>query len=421
MRLGIVLLIDLLQFSLGASPVLAENRVALVIGNDLYSNLGPSEQLERARRDARAVGDRLEALGFAVIRVENATRQQMVDAVFDLAERLKPGDTALFYYAGHGVAIEGSNYLLPADIPAAGAGQESRIRNAAIGEADIIADVKAKGARIVILVLDACRNNPFRSLAGRSVGGERGLARVETASGVFSIYSAGFGESALDRLGETDSDPNSVFTRNFLEALSQPGLTLVQIAKRTQETVQNLAASVRHEQTPAYYDQIVGDIVLNRPALASTDPDAVPRRPSAPVPLPNQTPANMTLEQKAQAFMEARLVAAMGTPSDVFDYVLQNYATNVVYYGKETTRGAIAADKAKYFTKWPIRRYTLVPGTTNVSCDEVAQSCLLTGQTDYVVSNGTKTLSGRATIEVAASFLGGKVQVTVENGHLLSQ
>ena len=83
--------------------------------------------------------------------------------------------------------------------------------------------------------------------------------------------------------------------------------------------------------------------------------------------------------------MEARLVVAMGTPSDVTDYVLQNYATNVLYYGKETTRDAIAADKVKYFTKWPVRRYTLVPGTTHVTCDEVAQSCQLTGQTETIV------------------------------------
>jgi hypothetical protein len=83
------------------------------------------------------------------------------------------------------------------------------------------------------------------------------------SEGVFVVFSAGAKQTALDRLADDDASPNSVFTRYFAKELSTPGLTLVQIAKRTQSDVRQIAASVRHDQTPAYYDQIVGDVVLN--------------------------------------------------------------------------------------------------------------------------------------------------------------
>ena len=93
--------------------------------------------------------------------------------------------------------------------------------------------------------------------------------------GVFVIYSAGAKQTALDRLSNDDSNPNSVFTRNFSKTLAEPGLNLVQIAKRTQSDVRDLAQGIRHLQTPAYYDQIVGDVVLV-PGDANRKIDVVP-------------------------------------------------------------------------------------------------------------------------------------------------
>jgi len=81
--------------------------------------------------------------------------------------------------------------------------------------------------------------------------------------GVFIMFSAGAKQTALDRLAQDDPNRNSVFTRTFVQEMATPGLTLVQIAKRTQSDVKQLAATVGHDQTPAYYDQIVGDVVLN--------------------------------------------------------------------------------------------------------------------------------------------------------------
>jgi hypothetical protein len=120
---------------------------------------------------------------------------------------------------------------------------------------------QAKGAATVILILDACRDNPFAAKGTRSVGLTRGLSRMDPTEGMFVLFSAGQGQSALDRLSDTDTNPNSVFTRILVE-MALPGLSMVQIAKQTQSNVRQFAAKVDHEQTPAYYDQIIGDLYL---------------------------------------------------------------------------------------------------------------------------------------------------------------
>ncbi|MBI4274202.1 MAG: caspase family protein, partial [Rhizobiales bacterium] len=107
----------------------AQNRVALVIGNDRYPNLPADKQLSKAVNDARAIGNALEKIGFSVIRGENLDRRGMVDRLFTFTQKIQPGDMAVVFYAGHGVAISGGNYLLPTDMPLPQPGEEPRVRN----------------------------------------------------------------------------------------------------------------------------------------------------------------------------------------------------------------------------------------------------------------------------------------------------
>jgi hypothetical protein len=238
----------------------AEKRVALVIGNDLYLHV---PALRKAVTDANAVASGLRELGFTVVVGENQTRGTMSQTLLAFDSAIEPGDTAFFFFAGHGFEIRGQNYLLPTDVPPATEGQEELVRDASFALDRIIDRAQARGARTAIVVLDACRNNPFERAGTRAVGGSGGLAPVTPPEGVFVLFSAGAKQTALDRLSESDPDPNSVFTRQFVRELAVPGQTLVQIAKRTQSEVKRAASSVRHEQTPAYYDEIVGDFVLN--------------------------------------------------------------------------------------------------------------------------------------------------------------
>lgn len=244
---------------LSCSLAFGQARIAMIIGNDAYQNVDP---LRKAVNDARAIAASLRKLGFAVMLGENLQRRDFVQAVARLEAQIRPGDTVFVFYAGHGVEIDGANYLLPVDIPKVASGQQGILRDEAISTDGLVQRLKARGTKSQILVLDACRENPFRDASGRSIGGARGLGSSQPSNGVFILYSAGIGEVALDRLSNNDPNPNSVFTRTLVPLLETPSLSLVTLAKDVRARVKSLAASVGHQQSPAYYDEIDGHLFL---------------------------------------------------------------------------------------------------------------------------------------------------------------
>jgi formylglycine-generating enzyme required for sulfatase activity len=254
------------------APAHAEKRVALVIGNERYANLSANEQLQKAVNDARAVGGALKRIGFDVISGENLGRQALLARLDEAAQRLTQGDMVFFFFSGHGITVDGFNYILPADVPAVRSGQIVSLTGAAIKEEDITAALLRAGARVAVVVLDACRNNPFTVSGTKGVGGERGLAPHEPPSGVFTLYAASRGEAALDQLYDGDQDPNSVFTRAVLPALVRPELDLPGLALEVRKEVTRLARSVNHAQRPAYYDETSGDRIF----LAAARPSGLP-------------------------------------------------------------------------------------------------------------------------------------------------
>jgi Caspase domain len=299
--------VGLLLFALGFAvclppPTQAQKRVALLVGNNGYENV---PRLDTAINDARALGETLRKLGFRVLVGEDQSRRSMSEALLAFDRTIALGDTALFFFAGHGFEIHGQNYLLPTDVPAATDGQEELVRDASFAVERIVDRLQARGARIVILVLDACRNNPFERSGTRAIKGSGGLAPVTPAEGVFVVFSAGAKQTALDRLNRDDRDPNSVFTRHFVRELVTPELTLVQITKRTQVNVKQLAATVRHEQTPAYYDQIVGDVVF-KPATGDAPPVQVLAQAAT---APTEKPAQLDRQSPATSEAVRKLVA----------------------------------------------------------------------------------------------------------------
>jgi len=279
-----------------AQPAHAEKRVALVIGNNDYKNV---PKLQKAVNDARTMGDTLKQLGFSVMVAENHTRQAFSETLLAFDKAVEPGDTAFFFYAGHGFEIAGQNFLLPTDVPAASEGQEELVRDASILADRIIERLQNKKARTSILVFDACRNNPFERSGTRAVAGGGGLAPMtQLPEGVFSVFSAGPRQTALDRLSNNDDNPNSVFTRTFVKELTQPGVNLVQVAQRTRRLVAEMAETVSHKQIPVYFDQMVDDVFLNG-AVAKAQPETakpaeVPQKVAAlpPVSVPRMAPSN---------------------------------------------------------------------------------------------------------------------------------
>lgn len=250
-----------IAFSVLAAPAHAEKRVALVIGNNDYKNV---PKLQKAVNDARTMGDTLKQLGFSVMVAENQTRAAFSQTLLAFDAAVEPGDTAFFFYAGHGFEIAGQNFLLPTDVPAASEGQEELVRDASVLADRIIERMQNKKVRTAILVFDACRNNPFERSGTRAVAGGGGLAPMtQLPEGVFSVFSAGPRQTALDRLSNNDDNPNSVFTRTFAKELLQPGENLVQVAQHTRRLVSEMAETVSHKQIPVYFDQMVDDVFLN--------------------------------------------------------------------------------------------------------------------------------------------------------------
>jgi hypothetical protein len=260
----IVSLLFLLFFGVAcSSSAFAGKRVALVIGNDSYANLSAEEQLQKARNDARATKATLDKLGFDTTIELDADRLTFNRKLNDFVKRIDPGDEAAFFFAGHGVEVDGRNYLLPSNVPSIDVGEEELLKSEAIPVDHIIELMEGRDAQLSLLVIDACRNNPFKDARGRSIGGSRGLARIQDpAEGTLVLFSAGTGQRALDRLSESDPHPNSVFTRTFLPLVAQEGLELSTLTRQIKSEVRDLAKTVKHQQTPAVYNEVIGDVYL---------------------------------------------------------------------------------------------------------------------------------------------------------------
>lgn len=249
----------------------AQERHALVVGINTYENL---TSLQKAVNDGRAMADSLERAGFTVDSGFDLGRREFVQLLARFLGRLEPDDEALVFYAGHAVAIENRNFLVPSDASALEQSSEALIIAESIGQDFLLEQITATGVRLTVVIMDACRDNPFEGLSTRSAGRDAGLAITQPPRGVFMLYSADEGQSALDGLGPEDTHENSVFTRTLLPLIEEPGIDIVDIARRLRGDVQALAASVQHQQFPVYRDRMQGEgrFIVSPAALVAEPP-----------------------------------------------------------------------------------------------------------------------------------------------------
>jgi len=200
-----------------------EHRVALVIGNSAYK----AATLRNPVNDARAMSAALQSLGFDIVTAENATREHMLRALRDFHGRIRKDSVGLVYFAGHGMQLKGTNYLLPID---ATMQSEVEVEEEAVSLQFIVNRLEDAGNALNIVILDACRDNPFeRSFRSAS----RGLAQVAAPSGTFIGYATAPGRTAADGDGS-----NGVYTTALLEAFRHPGLSVEEVFKRVRISVQ---------------------------------------------------------------------------------------------------------------------------------------------------------------------------------------
>jgi hypothetical protein len=239
------------------APTVYANRKALVIGNDSYAKVTP---LVNAREDARVMAESLASLGFNVSMKLDVTQKQFLAELRSFKNQVKAGDEVALFYAGHGVQIASTNYLLPIDIH----GQsEEEVRDDAISLQRLLDDMDDKKVKFTLAVIDACRDNPFKG-ATRSAIGTRGLAPTTAATGQMIVFSAGTGQQALDKVGPADKSKNGLFTRIFVKEMQKEGLTVDRVVRNVRTEVVAVAKSVGHNQVPAIYDQVVGEFYFKQ-------------------------------------------------------------------------------------------------------------------------------------------------------------
>jgi hypothetical protein len=224
-----------------------DQRVALVIGNGRYA----SAPLANPVNDARAMSRTLQGMGFRVTLLENATINQMSDAARNFGDALQRGGVGLFFYAGHGMQIKGRNYLIPvgADIQ-----REDEVSFNAFDSALLLEKMEAAKSRVNIVILDACRNNPF-SRSFRSAS--QGLAPMDAPVGSYLAFA-----TAPARVASDGNDGNGLYTQHLLEAMRTPGLKIEEVFKRVRVKVM---ADSKGEQIPWDSSSLSGDFYFIPP------------------------------------------------------------------------------------------------------------------------------------------------------------
>ena len=258
---------SLAAFVFSGHAALADKRVAFVVGNAAYKNV---PQLPNPAIDAKSMARVLRNVGFDVVEGSNLTRDAMTAKLLEFGKKSEGADVALFFYAGHGIAVNGTNYLLPVD---ADLKSEMDVKLGAAINVDLTLEQTMADAKVKLVFLDACRDNPFaariRSVkATRSVNVASGLAEMKSGEGTLIAFATGPGQTALD--GEAGT--NSPFTRALLANIASPGIEIQQAMTKVRAQVNDETGKA---QLPWGHTNLTGTVYLN-PAAAATQDAAAP-------------------------------------------------------------------------------------------------------------------------------------------------
>jgi uncharacterized caspase-like protein len=302
----LTLILSLIVMALSANSAQADRRVAFVVGNGAYKNVA---QLPNPPVDAQAMASALRNVGFEVVEGTNLTRDKMTERLLDFGKKAQGADVAVFFYAGHGIAISGTNYLLPID---ADIKSEMDVKLGAAINIDLTLDQTMGDAKVKLVFLDACRDNPFAAKiksnsATRSVNVGSGLAEMKSGEGTLIAFATGPGQTALDGT----EGGNSPFTRALIANVTQPGVEI-------QQAMTKVRAQVNEEtnkgQLPWGHTNLIGTVYLNgAPA------------PSAPGTAAAPAPAQVAAVQNSEVEVEFWRSIRDSNKTEEFKAYLTNY------------------------------------------------------------------------------------------------
>ena len=255
-----------------ANVAKADKRVAFVVGNGAYKNVAP---LPNPAIDAKSMAKLLRNVGFDVVEGANLTRDKMTERLLEFGKKAEGADVALFFYAGHGIAINGINYLLPVD---ADLKSEMDVKLGSAINIDVTLDQTMADAKVKLVFLDACRDNPFAAKiksnsATRSVSVQSGLAEMKSGEGTLIAFATGPGQTALDGQEGT----NSPFTRALMANIASPGVEIQQAMTKVRAQVNE---ETNKNQLPWGHTNLIGAVYLNPAPAAAGSAVAAPNVPA---------------------------------------------------------------------------------------------------------------------------------------------
>ena len=280
-------LVVLLALAAGASAQQQQQqqqqrRTALIIGNGAYAGSAP---LKNPANDARDVAAALSQLGFEVVnrqKMVDLTQKEMLSAVRAFGQRIRGGGVGLFFYAGHGMQVGGSNYLIPID---AKINNEGDVKYQSIDVSDVLIEMENANNGVNIIILDACRNNPFAARGFRSA--TNGLAQMNAPSGTLIAYATAPGSVASDG----GDGRNGLYTRELIRALKTPGLPIEEVFKHVRVSVRDKTGRAQIPWESTSLDASFYFLPGNPAQVAANAPPPAPQRPAASAPPPVTAPA----------------------------------------------------------------------------------------------------------------------------------
>src|SRR5262245_53589020 len=421
-------------------------------------------------------------LGFAVTLETDVTQVALRRALGRFTDAVAAGgkdSVAFFYYAGHGVQLDGRNYLVPVD---AEVGNARDVVLGSVSASDLLQTLELAGGNANLVILDACRDNPFRrATRGLSLG----LARMDAPVGSIIGYATGPGQTALDGDGA-----HSPYTRALADALLVPGLAIEQVFKQVRRRVYEGTGGA---QTPWEESSLIQDVVLGgeaagpvavasvpsamaaaTPGAASADASAAaapPREARPPASTDGQAAAAVKVAVKAKAAVPserprrsrhmpestaaepARVAAATGAPAAtseaagavgdgpmrVRDFILRYHAAwsgsgreaahalaafygdSVRYYGNQLAKAAVLRDKSNFAGRWPDRDYRVDTRSFHLSCG--AETCRAAYRVRFAASDraANRAASGTAQARVVLAIRGDDLAIVAEESTVLTR
>ena len=394
----VLLLFAVLLLAGGGTP--QDGRVALVVGNGSYADAGV---LANPVNDAQDIAAKLRAMGFTVVDGYDLGKRELEGKIGDFADALEGASAGLFYYAGHGIQVDGRNYILPVD---AKLNQPAKLKLEAIPIDDVM-DLMQQQAGTSILILDACRNNPFaRALTAkattRAVQAAEGLAEINSAKGTFIAFSTAPGAVAMDGAGR-----NSPFAEALLKHIDQPGQSIndlmIAVRRDVVETTKDFQTPMSWDSLTDRFSFVAGEAPASQPSqqqVASVEDDET------------------IVAREIESFIAGKYLKP--DAANFIDATTQMFAEEVTSYGRVYKRGELVEIKAQWFAKWEKWKLNMLPDTLKVTLFD-PETASVTFDMRYRYAPKDKTtgpIAGTAHVSLDMVKLDGQWRIEMENSHV---